>query len=104
MSDRDMISSMMEELDCRGKRITPDNIKSRITDIEFKTIELCGARMMFCGIALKTRDDSRPFVVTGRPSVCIDPANWRDAIGQQVAYDNAFDEIYKLEAYRTMTQ
>ncbi|EMW7171673.1 hypothetical protein ABV540_003765 [Vibrio fluvialis] len=103
MRDRDLIKNMMDELDCKGKRVTPDHIKERITDVEFKTIELCGTKMMFCGIAMRTTDESRPFVVTGRPSVCIDPENWREQIGQQVSYDNAFDEIYKLEAYRMMT-
>ncbi len=50
--------------------------------------------MMFCGIKMKG-----DFVQVGKPSVCIDPDNWREEIGKQVSYDNAFSELWKLEAY-----
>ncbi|EGQ8157904.1 hypothetical protein GUA36_11065 [Vibrio parahaemolyticus] len=33
----------------------------------------------------------------------MDPENWRDQIGRQVSFNNTFEEIYKLEAYRKMS-
>ncbi|WJT09275.1 Gp49 family protein [Vibrio harveyi] len=97
------IQEMMKELGCTGKRVKPDDILARIVDIEFKTVNLCGTDLMYCGIAMQTEDPKRPFVVVGNPSVCIDPDNWRDEIGRQVSFDNTFRDIYKLEAYRKMT-
>lgn len=92
------VSKMMEELGCTGEHITASGIQDRIEAIEYQTIELCGNKFMYCGIKM-----AGGFVVTGEPSACIDPANWRDEIGRQVSFDNAFSEIWRLEAYRKMT-
>lgn len=54
---------------------------------------------MYCGIRMKNG-----FVCVGKPATCIDPANWRDSIGQKISYDNAFDELWRLEAYRMMSE
>lgn len=97
------IQEMMEKLGCTGKRVKPQDIVDRIVSIEFETVVLCGNQFMYCGIAMKGSDPKRPFVVVGKPATCIDPANWRDEIGQQVSFNNSFEEIYKLEAYRKMT-
>jgi hypothetical protein len=43
------------------------------------------------------------FTVVGKPATCIDPENWRDSIGQEISYDNAFSEIWRLEAYRKLS-
>ncbi|HDM8192325.1 hypothetical protein LC147_11970 [Vibrio harveyi] len=94
------IQKMMEELGCTGKRVKPQEIVDRIVNIEFKTVVICGTKFMYCGIAMKGKEDGKPFVVVGKPSVCIDPDNWRDEIGKQITFNNSFDEIYKLEAYR----
>ena len=97
------VELMMKELGCTGAHITSSGIKERIVDIDFETIELAGTRMMFCGIALKTNNPDRPFTVVGEPSMCIDPENWRDEIGREVSFNNAFRKIWQLEAYREMT-
>lgn len=103
MRDREQIEKMMEELGCTGERITNSGILDRIVQVEYQTVTLCGVKMMFCGIALKTENPDRPFVITGNPSVCIDPANWREKIGQKVSFENTFDKIWQLEAYRFVT-
>ena len=59
---------------------------------------IAGQKMMYCGIKM-----DNGFVAVGKPATCIDPANWRDEIGQQVSYDNSFEELWKLEAYRMMS-
>ena len=54
---------------------------------------------MYCGIKM-----DNGFVVVGKPATCIDPENWRDEIGRKVSYDNAFSEIWRLEAYRKLSE
>ncbi len=97
------ISHLMEELGCTGKRIKPKAIVDRIVEVEFKKVTICGTLFMFCGIAMKGNDQDKPFVVVGAPSVCIDPDNFRDEIGREVSFNNSFQDIYKLEAYRVVT-
>jgi hypothetical protein len=93
------IEKMMEELGCTGDKISQKHILERIASVEYSTIELCGQKFMYCGIKM-----DNGFVVVGNPSVCIDPSNWRDEIGKNISFDNSFDEIFKLEAYRRMTE
>lgn len=103
MTEPTKIETMMKEHGCTGRKVTRELIDSRIVGVEYKTVDLVGQKMMFCGIAMATADPARPFVVVGKPAVCIDPANWRDAIGMEVSFDNTYQEIYRLEAYRLMT-
>lgn len=90
----DKIETMMDELGCTSKRVTKELIESRIEEVDYKTVVIAGKKMMFCGIKM-----AGGFVQVGKPAVCIDPNNWRDEIGQQTSYDNAFEELWKLEAY-----
>lgn len=92
------IQEMLEELGCTGKRVKPQDIVDRIEEIDFQTVTLAGNKFMYCGIKMKGG-----FVVVGKPATCIDPENWRDQIGRQVSFNNTFEEIYKLEAYRKMS-
>ena len=95
----DKIAKMMEEKGCTGKRVTLDLIESRIVDVEYQTITIAGQKMMYCGIRM-----DNGFVAVGKPATCIDPSNWRDEIGQKISYDNSFEELWKLEAYRLMSE
>ena len=92
------VSKMMEELGCTGEHISASGIQERIEEVDFQTVTLAGNKFMYCGIRLKGG-----FVVTGKPAACIDPDNWRDEIGRKVSFDNAFAEIWRLEAYRKMS-
>lgn len=91
------IEQMMKDLGCDGNAIKADGIISRIHSVDFQTVTLAGNKFMYCGIRMQGG-----FVVTGKPAACIDPSNWRDEIGQKISFENAFNEIYRLEAYRTM--
>lgn len=91
------IEEMMTDLGCTGAHITASGITAKITEIDFKTITLAGNKFMYCGIKMKGG-----FVVTGKPAACIDPSNWRDSIGQKISFDNAFENIWQLEAYHKM--
>ena len=90
----DKIEGMLQDLECTGDWVTKELIESRIDAVEYQTIVLAGQKMMFCGIRM-----NGGFVQVGKPAVCIDPENWRDEIGREISYDNAFEELWKLEAY-----
>lgn len=94
----EQIEQMIKDQGCTGKRVTRDLITSRIVEVDYQTIVIAGQKMMYCGIKM-----DNGFVAVGKPATCIDPANWRDEIGQQVSYDNSFEELWKLEAYRMMS-
>lgn len=95
----DKITQMMKDLGCNGKRVTKELIESRIEEVDYQTVVIAGQKMMFCGIKL-----AGGFVQVGKPAVCIDPSNWRDEIGKQISYDNAFEDLWKLEAYHMTYQ
>ncbi len=94
----DEVAEMMDKLECTGERVTKELIESRIVCVDYQTIVIAGQKMMYCGIRM-----DNGFVVVGKPATCIDPANWRDEIGQKISYDNSFEELWKLEAYRLMS-
>lgn len=93
------VASMMKDLGCTARAVSKELIDSRIEQVDYHLAEIAGQKMMFCGIRLKGG-----FVVVGKPSVCISPENWRDEIGRKISFDNSFSEIWKLEAYRLMTE
>ena len=94
------IAKLMEELGCTAPHVKASGIVERIEAIDFVTVELAGTKMMFCGIKMKTNTGN--FVATGKPAVCISPENWRDEIGRKISYDNAFETLWQLEAYRKL--
>lgn len=57
-----------------------------------------GTTVTICAITLKNG-----FTVVG-DSACIDPENFDHNIGEQVAYNNAFEKIWQLEGYRIKSQ
>lgn len=93
------VEKMMDDLKCTGDRITSDLIKSRIVEVDYQTVVIAGQKLMFCGIKM-----DNGFVVIGKPATCIDPENWRDEIGQKISYDNTFSDIWRLEAYRKLSE
>lgn len=96
--DHDQVAQMMDSLGCTGDRVTKESIEARIQYVDYQTVELCGKKLMYCGIQM-----DNGFVAVGKPSVCIDAANWRDEIGRKVSYDNTFEELWALEAYRKLS-
>lgn len=93
------VEQVMKDKGCTGKRVTSDLIKSRIESVDYQTVTINGQKMMFCGIRM-----DNGFVAVGKPATCIDPDNLRDEIGQKISYDNSFEELWKLEAYRLMSE
>lgn len=96
--DCEKVEQMMQEKDCTGKRVTKELIESHIDSVDYQTVEIAGHKFMYCGIKMDNK-----FVAVGKPATCVDPTNWRDEIGQKISYDNSFEELWKLEAYRMMS-
>jgi len=94
----DEVEKMLKSEGCTGDRITKELIESRIDSIEYQVIHLCGQKLMFCGIKM-----DNGFVAVGKPATCIDPENWRDSIGEKISYDNSFEMLWSLEAYRKLS-
>ena len=93
------VAKMMEELGCNAPHVSASGINDKIAEIDFKTVETCDTKFMYCFIKM-----DNGFVVTGKPAACISPENWRDEIGKKVSFDNSFSEIWRLEAYRKMSE
>lgn len=97
--DVQKLEEMATELKCDAPRVTKELIESRIKEVAYETVTIAGQKVMYCGIKM-----DNGFVVIGKPATCISPENWRDEIGQKVSYDNSFDEIWRLEAYRMLSE
>lgn len=97
--DRDKVEELIKDLKCTGKRVTPALIESHIVEVDYQTVVIAGQKFMYCGIRM-----DNGFVAVGEPATCIDPANWRDEIGRNVSYDNAYAKLWALEAYRLMSE
>ena len=70
-------------------RVTIDDIKRKITKAEY----VRHGRMTFCVLTLQNG-----FLVTGESS-CVSEENYNQALGEKIAYDNAFDKVWLLEGY-----
>jgi hypothetical protein len=68
-------------------RITPETIKARIARVEYMGL---GGTVTICSITL-----DNGYSVRGE-SACVDPANYRRDVGEKIAYDNAFRELWPL--------
>ncbi|MDD1450830.1 Gp49 family protein [Sphingomonas sp. H160509] len=71
-------------------RVTDDHIDSVIVDRMFRRLT---ATLLICVLTLRNG-----FTVTGE-SACASPANYVQAIGERIAFDNARDKIWLLEGY-----
>lgn len=70
-----------------AERVTPDYMKSRITDTKFHKL---GPTLTHCTLHLDNK-----YEVTGE-SACVNPENYNQEIGEKIAYDNAFRQLWPL--------
>jgi hypothetical protein len=71
-----------------GERVTKEYMQSRIATTEYLTLP--GTTVTLCNITL-----DNGYSVRGE-SACVDPANYRQDIGERIAHDNAFDKLWPL--------
>lgn len=95
MNNNEKLEKQIQDLKLEAPRVTLDRVNSIITNVEYKTVVTkSGTKFMYCYITLKNG-----FTVTGNPSVCVSAANFNESVGKQVSYENAFKNIWGLEAY-----
>lgn len=77
-------------------RLTPADLQANIEHVEFvKHISKSGQVLRWA--VLTTRNG---FAVTGRPSASVSPENDNAEIGEEVALDNATQELWPLMGYQ----
>jgi hypothetical protein len=86
MDDKELNTKLAAQ---RNPRVTPEQIDSVIQTHDF----VRRGTLTICILSL-----SNGFNVTGE-SACVDPANYDQAIGEKIAYDNARNKIWLLEGY-----
>jgi len=72
-------------------KVTKEAIDAKITDVSF--IHLPGTTVTICSITLENG-----FSVRGE-SACVDPAEYVESVGRDLAYQDAFDKLWPLEGY-----
>jgi len=77
-------------------KVTKEAINAKITDVSF--IHLPGTTVTICSITLENG-----YSVRGE-SACVDPMEYVEAVGRDLAYQNAFDKIWPLEGYLLVEQ
>lgn len=75
-------------------KVTEEELNGLIEDVRY----LVDGTMTICVIKLKCG-----FKLTG-VSACIDPANYDKGVGEDIAYKNAFDQLWQLEGYHRMRE
>lgn len=98
MTNCDEIEIMIKEMKCTGVRVTKEILEARIKDVKYVTTEVAGSKFMHCYLVLDTG-----FIAVGEASVCMDPSNYRENIGQTNSYNNSFSTLWSLEAYHMMS-
>ena len=95
----DKIEIMAKELECTAPRITKESIDANIKEVDYVTVVIAGQKFMYCGIKM-----SNGFVAVGNPSTCVDEKNWREAMVKEISYNNSYEGLWQLEAYRRMVE
>lgn len=87
-------STVEQEIQLKGltaPRITPDHILETIAHAQYHVFP--GTQLTVCCLTLKNG-----FTVTGE-SACASPENFNEALGRNIAFDNAKQKIWALEGY-----
>ncbi|WP_223251318.1 Gp49 family protein [Pasteurella multocida] len=76
-------------------RVTKEHLESIIVDKKFHRLT---ETLTVCVLTLRNG-----FTVTGE-SACVDPASYNQEIGENIAYENAFEKLWQLEGYMLKTK
>lgn len=91
----DGIERLIQSLNCDAPRLSPQILRDNIKHVEYvKHVSHSGQVLRW---AILTTQSG--FAHTGRPSVSVSQENDRQIVGEQVAYDNAFSELWPLMGY-----
>lgn len=89
MLNQDELNTKLEQSPS-ARRLTPDLLKSKVHKSEFHKLTDT------LTVAVLTTVNG--FTVVGK-SACADPTNYNQEIGEKVAYDDAFKQLWALEGY-----
>lgn len=73
------------------RSVTVSHLESKIADREFSRVG--GGTLTICVVTL-----SNGFQVVGK-SACAHPENYNQELGEKIAYDDAFKQLWALEGY-----
>lgn len=76
-------------------RITKDAIEANVVHQEVVTHVTHSGQILRWGVITLANG----FAVTGRPSAAVDPRNDTPELGERIALENAFNEIWPLMGY-----
>lgn len=86
---------MIKALGADAPRVTPEDLKNNVIHVEYvKHVSHGGQVLRWCVLTARNG-----FAVTGDPSVAVSPENDRQAIGEKVAFENAFEKLWPLMGY-----
>lgn len=73
------------------KKIETAELQALIKSVDYKAVS--GTTLTLCVITLQSG-----FTLVGE-SACLNPADFNLELGKQYAYNDAFDQLWKLEGY-----
>lgn len=91
MKDEVKLEQEIQDKGLNAPRLTPEHVDATISDVEYHVFS--NSLLTVCCITLKNG-----FTVTGQ-SACVSPENFDEKIGQDIAFENARDQIWQLEGY-----
>lgn len=74
----------------KNNTITKEHLQSIIKDVDYTRM---GEKTTICLITLKNN-----YEVVGS-SACVDPENFDEQVGRDIAFDKAFEKLWLLEGY-----
>lgn len=89
--DENEIMTMMQDRGCIAPHVKPSTIDSVIVGATYTMLP--SGKCMICELTLLNG-----FTVRGEAS-CVDPANFREDIGQKISFERAREKIWQLEGY-----
>lgn len=90
----DHIETKCQELKCNAPRVSKADIEARIVAVDYVTTKISGQIFMHCYITL-----DNGWVAQGEPSVAVSVENFREEIGRDISYQNAFRTLWPSMAY-----
>jgi hypothetical protein len=91
MADDKTIEAMADLRQCNAPRLRPADIDAVIVGKTFT--RLPSGKVLVCELTL-----ANGFTVRGEAAV-VDPANFRQDIGEEVSFTNARNKVWELEGY-----
>lgn len=98
MSTDHAIEAEIQAKGLTAPRVTLDDLNANIAHVEIVKHVSAGGQIMRWAV-LTTRNG---YAVTGRPSVSVSPENDNRELGEQIARDNARNELWPLMGYELM--